>query len=181
MAVKKKKGLGRGLDALIAPSVPQANHSTAPAISNDTSTLPTPSSEKAATSTETSTQPNVVEKIVEVPVEKIVEMFKLSQPFEGLLHVNAVLLHKGGNAFGAGRPVLPPPHQGGKHAALDQSMQGKPPGSGAVNPLEVLLPQHLFLLHSARITVIIAYALHERHRVSFPALFVQSKDSLLTD
>ena len=73
MAVKKKKGLGRGLDALIAPSVPQANHSTAPAISNDTSTLPTPSSEKAATSTETSTQPNVVEKIVEVPVEKIVE------------------------------------------------------------------------------------------------------------
>ena len=26
MAVKKKKGLGRGLDALIAPSVPQANH-----------------------------------------------------------------------------------------------------------------------------------------------------------
>ena len=73
MAVKKKKGLGRGLDALIAPSVPQANHSTAPSISNDTSTLPTPSSEKAATSTETSTQPNVVEKIVEVPVEKIVE------------------------------------------------------------------------------------------------------------
>ena len=73
MAVKKKKGLGRGLDALIAPSVPQANHSTAPAISNDTSTLPTPSSEKATTSTETSTQPNVVEKIVEVPVEKIVE------------------------------------------------------------------------------------------------------------
>ena len=73
MAVKKKKGLGRGLDALIAPSVPQANHSTASAISNDTSTLPTPSSEKAATSTETSTQPNVVEKIVEVPVEKIVE------------------------------------------------------------------------------------------------------------
>ena len=60
-------------------------------------------------------------------------------------------------------------------------MQGKPPGSGAVNPLEVLLPQHLFLLYSARITVIIAYALHERHRVSFPALFVQSKDSLLTD
>ena len=49
MAVKKKKGLGRGLDALIAPSVPQANHSTAPSISNDTSTLPTPSSEKAAT------------------------------------------------------------------------------------------------------------------------------------
>ena len=43
MAVKKKKGLGRGLDALIAPSVPQANHSTVPAISNDTSTLPTPS------------------------------------------------------------------------------------------------------------------------------------------
>ena len=43
-------------------------------------------------------------------VEKIVEMFKLSQPFEGLLHVDAVLLHKGGNAFGAGRPVLPPPH-----------------------------------------------------------------------
>ena len=73
MAVKKKKGLGRGLDALIAPSVPQANHSTAPSISNDASTLPTPSSEKAATSTETSTQPNVVEKIVEVPVEKIVE------------------------------------------------------------------------------------------------------------
>lgn len=73
MAVKKKKGLGRGLDALIAPSVPQANHSTAPAISNDTSTLPTPSSEKAATSTETSPQSNVVEKIVEVPVEKIVE------------------------------------------------------------------------------------------------------------
>ena len=73
MAVKKKKGLGRGLDALIAPSVPQANHSTAPSISNDTSTLPTPSSEKAATSTETSTQPNVVEKIVEVPVGKIVE------------------------------------------------------------------------------------------------------------
>ena len=39
MAVKKKKGLGRGLDALIAPSVPQANHSTAPAISNDTSKM----------------------------------------------------------------------------------------------------------------------------------------------
>lgn len=73
MAVKKKKGLGRGLDALIAPSVPQANHSTTPAISNDTSTLPTLSSEKAVTSTETSAQPNVVEKIVEVPVEKIVE------------------------------------------------------------------------------------------------------------
>lgn len=73
MAVKRKKGLGRGLDALIAPSAPQANHSTAPAVSNDTSIISTPSSEKAVTSTETSTQPNVVEKIVEVPVEKIVE------------------------------------------------------------------------------------------------------------
>ena len=176
MAVKKKKGLGRGLDALIAPSVPQANHSTAPSISNDTSTLPTPSSEKAATSTETSTQPNVVEKIVEVPVEKIVEMPELPHSLERIFHINAVLLHKGGNGAGAGRAILQPTQQTGKNAAFNQDMQCRLPRSSAVNPLHILLPRYLLPFLPARISVVIAYALHGTPRMSSVPPFVQPKE-----
>ena len=75
MAVKKKKGLGRGLDALISPSTSQAAHSKE--IANKESkphTSSTPAQAKAdPSSNEAPHQPNIVEKIVEVPVEKVVE------------------------------------------------------------------------------------------------------------
>lgn len=83
MAVKKKKGLGRGLDALIAPSsTVQQNEEVSPVASdkenkdnaaamvNDISKTRqsnTPVSSTPATSS------NIVEKIVEVPVEKVIE------------------------------------------------------------------------------------------------------------
>lgn len=60
MAVKKKKGLGRGLDALIAPQE-KAPIQQVSAVGTDNNQNPSQKDEK------------VIEKIVEVPVEKIVE------------------------------------------------------------------------------------------------------------
>lgn len=78
MAIKKKKGLGRGLDALITPStVSQTPTHTTPTSSLHTTNnkeTPTESVDNRNSSTSSDSTPsNVVEKIVEVPVEKIVE------------------------------------------------------------------------------------------------------------
>lgn len=70
MAVKKKKGLGRGLDALIAPQV----QDTSPKSTEEIKPQPS-ETQSASTDTESSSPvtEKVVEKIVEVPVEKVVE------------------------------------------------------------------------------------------------------------
>lgn len=70
MAVKKKKGLGRGLDALIAPSTSSTHSTSATAASENKNSVSTPDKNTAPTP---SNESNIVEKIVEVPVEKIVE------------------------------------------------------------------------------------------------------------
>ncbi len=57
MAPKRKMGLGKGLDALIAPSTQPAKEKTAP----------------SAKPAKTEAKDNLVEKIVDVPVEKVVE------------------------------------------------------------------------------------------------------------
>ena len=64
MAVKKKKGLGRGLDALIAPS---------PTIPSESTQEENTSISSDIQASETDTVSNPSEKIVEVPVEKVVE------------------------------------------------------------------------------------------------------------
>lgn len=103
MAVKKKKGLGRGLDALIAPSsTVQQNEEVSPVASdkenkdnaaamvNDISKTRqsnTPVSSTPATSS------NIVEKIVEVPVEKVIEKI-VEVPVEKIVEKNAETLVK---------------------------------------------------------------------------------------
>lgn len=72
MAVKKKKGLGRGLDALIAPSTPSTHSTSATEASENKNSASNPDKNTAPAPT-TSNESNIVEKIVEVPVEKIVE------------------------------------------------------------------------------------------------------------
>lgn len=77
MAIKKKKGLGRGLDALIAPStVSQAPTHTTPTSSMNTNSnkgVEPSASDHSISASTPSTSSNVIEKIVEVPVEKVVE------------------------------------------------------------------------------------------------------------
>lgn len=64
MAVKKKNGLGRGLDALIAPSSVNVSDNT----ESKSNTMNNVSKKNIDTPAE-----KVVEKIIEVPVEKVVE------------------------------------------------------------------------------------------------------------
>lgn len=76
MAVKKKKGLGRGLDALISPSTPSTHsHSTSTGMTSDKASSSSNPDENTtpASSTSNPSASNIVEKIVEVPVEKVVE------------------------------------------------------------------------------------------------------------
>lgn len=83
MAVKKKKGLGRGLDALIAPSLTvQQPEEVSPVASDkekkdNAATMENDISETMQSNTPVSSNPttssNIVEKIVEVPVEKVIE------------------------------------------------------------------------------------------------------------
>ena len=75
MAVKKKKGLGRGLDALISPTTSLTTHSetTAPKKSELQSTSSKTEADLKSTQKDATHSSNIVEKIVEVPVEKIVE------------------------------------------------------------------------------------------------------------
>ena len=72
MAVKKKKGLGRGLDALIAPSAP-STHSASTTAASEVNNSVSDSVKNTVPDPTTSNESNIVEKIVEVPVEKIVE------------------------------------------------------------------------------------------------------------
>lgn len=75
MAVKKKKGLGRGLDALISPTTSLTTHSetTAPKKSELQSTSSKTEADLKSTQKDATHSSNIVEKIVEVPVEKVVE------------------------------------------------------------------------------------------------------------
>ena len=109
-------------------------------------------------------------------VEKIVEMPELPHSLERIFHINAVLLHKGGNGAGAGRAILQPTQQTGKNAAFNQDMQCRLPRSSAVNPLHILLPRYLLPFLPARISVVIAYALHGTPRMSSVPPFVQPKE-----
>ncbi len=74
MAVKKKKGLGRGLDALF-PTTSLTTHSetTAPKKSELQSTSSKTEADLKSTHKDATHSSNIVEKIVEVPVEKVVE------------------------------------------------------------------------------------------------------------
>lgn len=73
MAVKKKKGLGRGLDALIAPSShPQETPAKKAETNNETQTIGNPDEKAVEEASETPAE-KIIEKIVEVPVEKVVE------------------------------------------------------------------------------------------------------------
>ena len=78
MAVKKKKGLGRGLDALISPNNGMTQSTRSEATSNAKTITSTSPSNQSGTESKLHDatmpqQPNIVEKIVEVPVEKVVE------------------------------------------------------------------------------------------------------------
>ena len=103
-------------------------------------------------------------------------MPELPHSLERIFHINAVLLHKGGNGAGAGRAILQPTQQTGKNAAFNQDMQCRLPRSSAVNPLHILLPRYLFPFLPARIAVVIAYALHGTPRMSSVPPFVQPKE-----
>ena len=75
MAVKKKKGLGRGLDGLISPTTSLTTHSetTAPKKFELQSTSSKTEADLKSTQKDATHSSNIVEKIVEVPVEKVVE------------------------------------------------------------------------------------------------------------
>ena len=111
-------------------------------------------------------------------VEKIVEMPELPHSLERIFHINAVLLHKGGNGAGAGRAILQPTQQTGKNAAFNQDMQCRLPRSSAVNPLHILLPQYLLPFLPARIAVVIAYVLHETLECLPPLRLSSRKNTL---
>ena len=88
MAVKKKKGLGRGLDALISPTTSLATHSeaTAPKKSELQSTSSKTEADLKSTQKDATHSSNIVEKIVEVPVEKVVEKI-VEVPVEKVVEV----------------------------------------------------------------------------------------------
>ena len=88
MAVKKKKGLGRGLDALISPTTSLTTHSetTAPKKSELQSTSSKTEADLKSTQKDATHSSNIVEKIVEVPVEKVVEKI-VEVPVEKVVEV----------------------------------------------------------------------------------------------
>ena len=88
MAVKKKKGLGRGLDALISPTTSLTTHSetTAPKKSELHSTSSKTEADIKSTQKDATHSSNIVEKIVEVPVEKVVEKI-VELPFEKVVEL----------------------------------------------------------------------------------------------
>lgn len=91
MAVNKKKGLGRGLDALIAPSAP---HPTKQENKTDTNNNHEPASSAASsTAPKEKVVEKIVEKIVEVPVEKVVEKI-VEVPVEKIVEKNGEILVK---------------------------------------------------------------------------------------
>ena len=88
MAVKKKKGLGRGLDALISPTTSLTTHSetTAPKKSELQSSSSKTEADLKSTQKDATHSSNIVEKIVEVPVEKVVEKI-VEVPVEKVVEV----------------------------------------------------------------------------------------------
>ena len=88
MAVKKKKGLGRGLDALISPTTSLTTHSetTAPKKSELQPTSSKTEADLKSTQKDATHSSNIVEKIVEVPVEKVVEKI-VEVPVEKVVEV----------------------------------------------------------------------------------------------
>lgn len=94
MAIKKKKGLGRGLDALIAPASIKQNETESTNPEKNENETTTKSTIQGTAEPETSSSiSNVVEKIVEVPVEKIIEKV-IEVPVEKIVEKNAEILVK---------------------------------------------------------------------------------------
>ena len=101
MAVKKKKGLGRGLDALISPTTSLTTHSeaTAPKKSELQSTSSKTEADLKSTQKDATHSSNIVEKIVEVPVEKVVEKIvevPVEKIVEKVIEKNAGTVVRGG-------------------------------------------------------------------------------------
>lgn len=98
MAVNKKKGLGRGLDALIAPSTPhpaKQENKTDSTMNNTTAVPHSPASaaDKNSAAPGEKVIEKIVEKIVEVPVEKVVEKI-VEVPVEKIVEKNGEILVK---------------------------------------------------------------------------------------